>query len=130
MTKCLLPKARPISCNDCPAVHRHHISLRWFTESFTRLRCIINTTFRENIPIRWCCIDRLSWHDLSGTTWKVVRRHKSSCKSRAASPDQEAGATSPGQLPPVVKTWASRGRSALYFAKFQLKKMPLQHNQP
>src|SRR3984893_6524825 len=60
-----LPKARPISCNDCPAFQRHHISVRWFTESFTRLRCAINTTFREKIYSRWCCIDRLSWHLLS-----------------------------------------------------------------
>src|ERR1700680_2019721 len=57
-----LPKALPISCNDCPAFQRHHISVRWFTESFTRLRCAINTTFREKIYSRWCCIDRLSWH--------------------------------------------------------------------
>src|ERR1700676_1073072 len=57
-----LPKALPISCNDCPAFQRHHISVRWFTESFTRLRCAINTTFREKIYTRWCCIDRLSWH--------------------------------------------------------------------
>jgi hypothetical protein len=36
-------------------------------------------------------------------------------------PDQEAGAASPAHLPPVVKTGAFRRRSALYFAKFQLK---------
>src|ERR1700730_11374126 len=61
-----LPKARPISCNDCPAFQRDHMSVRWFAESFTRLPCVINTTFREEIYIRWCCNDRLSWHRFSG----------------------------------------------------------------
>jgi len=42
-----LPKARPISCNDCPAFQRPHISIRWFAESFTRLPCVINTTFKR-----------------------------------------------------------------------------------
>src|SRR5258708_38279678 len=61
-----LPKARPISCNDCPAFQRHHMSIRWFAESFTLLLNLINTTFREKIYTRWCCIDRLSWQGLSG----------------------------------------------------------------
>src|ERR1700730_17729441 len=61
-----LPKARPISCNDCPTFQRLHMSVRWFAESFTRLRNGINTTFREKIYTRWCCIDRLSWLVLSG----------------------------------------------------------------
>src|SRR5271169_2932144 len=60
-----LPKTRPISCNDCPAFQRLHISVLCIAESFTRLRCVINTTFREKIYSRWCCIDRLSWHLLS-----------------------------------------------------------------
>src|SRR5260370_27391611 len=60
-----LPKARPISCNDCPAFQRHHMSIRWFAESFTLLLNLINTTFREKIYTRWCCIDRLSWHRFS-----------------------------------------------------------------
>src|SRR6267154_1524424 len=60
-----LPKARPISCNDCPAFQRLHMSVRWFAESFTRLTCVMNTTFREKIYSRWCCIDRLSRHRLS-----------------------------------------------------------------
>jgi hypothetical protein len=34
-------------------------------ESLTRLPCVINTTFREKIYIRWCCIDRLSSQALS-----------------------------------------------------------------
>src|SRR5260370_32385594 len=62
-----LPKARPISCNDCPAFQRDHMSVRWFAENFTRLPCGINTTFREKIYSRWCCIDRLSWQSLSVT---------------------------------------------------------------
>src|SRR5467141_1774698 len=61
-----LPKARPISCNDCPAFQRLHMSVRCVTESFTRLRCVINTTFRKKIYNRWCCIDRLSWQEFSG----------------------------------------------------------------
>jgi hypothetical protein len=35
-------------------------------ESLTRLPCVMNTTFREKIYIRWCCIDRLNSQDLSG----------------------------------------------------------------
>src|SRR5712672_24569 len=60
-----LPKARPISCNDCAAFQPHHMSIRWFAESFTLLLNLINTTFREKIYTRWCCIDRLSWQGLS-----------------------------------------------------------------
>src|SRR5258705_9359526 len=61
-----LPKARPISCNDCPAFQRHHMSIPWFAETFTLLLNLINTTFREKIYTRWCCIDRLSWQGFSG----------------------------------------------------------------
>src|SRR5271169_3735599 len=61
-----LPKARPISCSDCPAFQRLHMSFRCCSESFTRRLNVINTTFREKIYSRWCCIDRLSWQDLSG----------------------------------------------------------------
>src|SRR5258708_32301733 len=60
-----LPKARPISCNDCPAFQRHHMSIPWFAESFTLLLNLINTTFREKFYTRWCCIDRLSWQGFS-----------------------------------------------------------------
>jgi hypothetical protein len=42
------------------------MSVRWFAESFTRLTCVMNTTFGEKIYSRWCCIDRLSRHRLSG----------------------------------------------------------------
>src|ERR1700682_6205497 len=76
-----LPKARPISCNDCPAFQRLHMSTRWFAESLTRLACVINTTFREKIYIRWCCIDRLSWQDLSEC---MVRRRVASEKRTMA----------------------------------------------
>src|SRR6267378_4830069 len=68
-----LPKARPISCNDCPAFQQLHMSVRWFAESFTRLTCVMNTTFREKIYSRWCCIDRLSRQDLSGSGKRVRR---------------------------------------------------------
>src|SRR5467141_2538425 len=67
-----LPKARPISCNDCPAFQRLHMSVRWFAESFTRLTCVMNTTFREKIYSRWCCIDRLSRQRFSVTgIWQI-----------------------------------------------------------
>src|SRR5450759_5332510 len=42
------------------------MSILCVAESLTRLACVINTTFREKIYIRWCCIDRLSWQDFSG----------------------------------------------------------------
>src|SRR5882762_7662780 len=69
-----LPKARPISCNDCPAFQRLHMSVRCVTESFTRLRCVINTTFRKKIYNRWCCIDRLSWQIKSGGVFRLYGR--------------------------------------------------------
>src|SRR5260370_32986384 len=63
-----LPKARPISCNDSPAFQRRHMSTRCSAESLFRFPCAINTTFRKMIPMRWCCIDQLSRHDIAGTT--------------------------------------------------------------
>src|SRR5882762_1242803 len=69
-----LTKARPISCNDCPTFQRHHMSIRWFAESFTLLLNLINTTFREKIYTRWCCIDRLSWQGLSECGFRSHRR--------------------------------------------------------
>src|ERR1039457_2104568 len=83
MTPWSLPKARPISCNDCPNFQRLHISVLCIAESFTRLPCVINTTFSEKIYSRWCCIDRLSWRVLSECgllpafphLLKVNRRH-------------------------------------------------------
>src|SRR5580704_7893894 len=65
MTCLSLPSTRPIAFNDCPAFQRSHISARWAEDSFHRL-CIANTTFREKLYIRWCCIDRLNRHDFSG----------------------------------------------------------------
>src|SRR5713101_6253812 len=64
MDVCGLPKARPISCNDCPAFQRRHTSVLCAAESPTRFPWLINTTFEEKIHIRWCCIDRLSSHAL------------------------------------------------------------------
>src|ERR1035437_272016 len=64
-----LPKARPISCNDSPAFQRRHMSVLCSAESLTRLPCVINTTFRKMIHIRWCCIDRLNWHRLPGSSF-------------------------------------------------------------
>src|ERR1700719_5372549 len=71
-----LPKVRPISCNDCPAFQRLHMSFRCCSESFTRRLNVINTTFREKIYIRWCCSDRLSRQVLSecGTPPREVPR--------------------------------------------------------
>src|ERR1035438_1719589 len=65
MTTWSLPRARPISFNDCPALQRPHMSICWLADSFTRLLNVINTTLREKIYTRWCCIDRLSWHRIS-----------------------------------------------------------------
>src|SRR5580700_4256975 len=60
MTCWSLPSARPIAFNDCPAFQRLHISARWAEESFHRLACIMDTTFRGETYIRWCCIDQLT----------------------------------------------------------------------
>src|SRR5208282_503841 len=59
MDECPLPNARPISCNDCPAFQRDHISVLCVAESRDRFTWVIDTTFGEKIYIRWCCIDRL-----------------------------------------------------------------------
>src|SRR6266849_2401011 len=59
MDVCGLPKARPISCNDCPAFQRRHTSVLCAAESPTRFPWLINTTFEEKIHIRWCCINLL-----------------------------------------------------------------------
>src|SRR5580765_8122072 len=67
MTPCALPQALPISCKDCPAFQRLHMSFRCCSESLNRLLNVINTTFREMTYIRWCCIDQLSRHILSVT---------------------------------------------------------------
>jgi hypothetical protein len=40
----VLAEGPPISCNDCPAFQRFHMSIRWLEESFTRLGCVTNTT--------------------------------------------------------------------------------------
>jgi hypothetical protein len=66
-----LPKARPISCNDPPAFQRRHMSVLCSAESLSRFPCVINTTFRKMIHIRWCCIDRLRPPDFSGSSVMV-----------------------------------------------------------
>ncbi len=48
-------------------------------EGLTRLPWVINTTFREKIYIRWCCVDRLSWHLLS----ECGRKHQEIVLSRS-----------------------------------------------
>ena len=68
-----LPSARPIAFNDCPVFQRLHISARWAEDSFHRLACAINTTFRAKIYSRWCCIDRLSWHRFPRTWPRAAR---------------------------------------------------------
>jgi hypothetical protein len=67
-----LPKARPISCNDSPAFQRRHMSVLCSAESLSRFPCVINTTFREMIHSRWCCIDRLSWHKFAASSVEVA----------------------------------------------------------
>jgi len=47
---------------------RHHTSARCAAEKPIRFPWTINTTFKKKIYIRWCCIDRLSWHHLLGTS--------------------------------------------------------------
>src|SRR6266852_5223780 len=49
MEECSLPKARPLSCNDCPAVQRRHMSPFCAAESPNRLPWIINTTFENSV---------------------------------------------------------------------------------
>src|SRR5208282_369739 len=66
MEECSLPKARPISCSVCPAFQRRHTSIFCSAESPNRFPGFINTTFKKQLYIRWCCIDRLNRHDLSG----------------------------------------------------------------
>src|SRR5271155_3515905 len=59
MDVCGRSKARPITCNDSPAFHRLHSSVRCAAESATRLPWAIHTTFEQKFYIRWCCIDPL-----------------------------------------------------------------------
>src|ERR1700686_5671327 len=82
-----LPKTRPISCNDCPAFQRLHRSVLCVAESLTRLACVINTTFSEKIYIRWCCIDRMSRHRLSGGGYQKLAIPVRAVVSRAMEPN-------------------------------------------
>src|SRR6476620_8359670 len=67
MTPCALPQALPISCKDCPAFQRLHMSFRCCSDSLNRLLNVINTTFKEMTHSRWCCVDRLSLQAFSTT---------------------------------------------------------------
>src|SRR6267378_3572046 len=120
-----LPKTRPISCNDCPAFQRLHMSVRWFAESFTRLTCVMNTTFREKIYSRWCCIDRLSRHRLSGTGAVPNDRQRGLVISAAQfdnlwqfSSVNSVATNLPSQaaLPPLVSSQPRRGERSLFEA--------------
>src|ERR1700736_3969694 len=42
-----LPKVRPISCKDCPAFQRLHMSFRCCSESLNRRLKVINTTLKR-----------------------------------------------------------------------------------
>src|SRR5579864_1667963 len=75
MTCLSLPSTRPIAFNDCPAFQRFHISARWAKDSFHRL-CIMNTTLRKTVYIRWCCIDRLSRQGFSESGELLPRTRK------------------------------------------------------
>src|ERR1700693_6147506 len=66
MELCGLPKARPITCSDCPAFQRLHSSVLCAAESATRFPWVIHTTFEQKFYIRWCCIDPLRPPDLPG----------------------------------------------------------------
>src|SRR5579859_5779843 len=66
MEVCGRSKARPIVCNDSPAFQRRHTSARCATESSTYFPCVINTTPRSKIYIRWCCIGPLNAPDFPG----------------------------------------------------------------
>src|SRR6476469_2643850 len=88
MTPCALPQALPISCKDCPAFQRLHMSFRCCSESLNRLLNVINTTFKDMTYSRWCCIDRLSRQVLSErghqAATAVEMPHLDACSGRFA----------------------------------------------
>src|SRR6266851_7595017 len=49
MEVCGLPKARPISCNDCPDFQRLQISDLWVRESLDRFPSLINTILKQHV---------------------------------------------------------------------------------
>ena len=59
MQLCSLPKARPISCGDCPAFQRSQTSPFSIAESPNRFPGLMPTPpfAKKQIYIRWCCID-------------------------------------------------------------------------
>jgi hypothetical protein len=63
-----LPKARPISCNDCPAFQRRQILLHCVKESLDRFPSLMNTTLQQQIyqmvlhrPIESTALIGISW---------------------------------------------------------------------
>jgi hypothetical protein len=67
----------PDLVHEFTAFQRRHMSARCSAESLSRFPCAINTTFRKMIPMRWCCIDHLSWHDFTGTMDDYIRNDRS-----------------------------------------------------
>src|ERR1700730_14299499 len=68
LRQCKREQRAPTGSRNNPAVLRQH-KLNGhvvLAEGSSNLPCVINTTFREKIYSRWCCIDRLSWHRFSG----------------------------------------------------------------
>ncbi len=58
MQLCGLSKARPISCSDCPALPAApNVTLLDCRKSKPHPWSHANTTFTEQIYIRWCCLD-------------------------------------------------------------------------
>src|SRR5260370_35065581 len=49
MEVCGLPKARPISCNDCPDFQRLQISVLCVGESLDRFPSFINTILKQHV---------------------------------------------------------------------------------
>src|SRR5579864_8908328 len=66
MQLCSLPKARPISCSDCPAFHRLQTSHFSVAESPNRLPGLMSHHLRRADLHQWCCIDLSNAPRLSG----------------------------------------------------------------
>src|ERR1700677_3735979 len=57
-----LPKARPITCSDCPAFHRLHSSVRCAGESATRFPWVIRTTLNRSFILDGVASTHLDHH--------------------------------------------------------------------
>src|ERR1700734_412311 len=69
MQLCSLPKARPISCSDCPTFQRFQTSPFSIAESPNLFPGLMPTPpFQNERFIRWCCIDLSNGPDLSGAS--------------------------------------------------------------